>query len=175
MIHLWEAELIASDAHRGQTDKNGVPYIEHALAVAAGLRDFPLEVQVAGVLHDVVEDTGWSLEDLLVAGVTKVSLRLIDAVTKVPGSSKEEQIHRVITVGGYSACLVKISDNAHNSLPDRLKHLDGETRKRLERKYREAREKLWSCVSPEDIEKILRIVNPSLLAELAEMRREAGL
>lgn len=171
MMHLWEADLLAQVAHEGQNDKNGVPYIEHVRAVAAGLALFAVPIQVAGVLHDVVEDTDETLGSLAVAGVPKYSLDIIDAVTKVPGSTKREQIERVIA-GGYPAMLVKTSDNAHNSLPDRLKHLDEPTRERLENKYREARKMMWPHLHGADIQAILEIVNPSLLPELKAMKPE---
>lgn len=164
-MRTWEADIIATKAHKDQFDKNGVPYIEHVRAVSAGLASFSEPIRVAGVLHDVVEDTSETLESLRAAGVTEISLEIIDAVTKVPGSTKREQIERVIA-GGYAAMLVKTSDNAHNSLPDRLKHLDGATRERLEGKYREARQMMWPHLHASDIYEILRIVNPSLTPEL---------
>ena len=168
-MRTWEADVIATKAHKDQFDKNGVPYIEHARAVSAGLASFSEPVRVAGLLHDVVEDTDETLDSLRAAGVTEISLEIIDAVTKVPGSTKREQIERVIA-GGYAALLVKTSDNAHNSLPDRLKHLDGATRERLEGKYREARKMMWPHLHAADIRAILKIVNPSLLGELERHR-----
>lgn len=170
-MHLWEAETLAQVAHEGQSDKNGVPYIEHVRAVAAGLVSFSVPIQVAGMLHDIVEDTDETLESLASAGVTPTSLTIIDAVTKVPGSTKREQIERVIR-GGYGALLVKTSDNAHNSLPDRLKHLEGATRERLEGKYKEARKMMWPHLHAGDIRTILEVVNPSLLPELKEVKGE---
>jgi (p)ppGpp synthase/HD superfamily hydrolase len=135
--------------------------------VSAGLADFAEPVRVAGLLHDVVEDTDETIESLRAKGVTEISLEIIDAVTKVPGSTRREQIERVIK-GGYAALLVKTSDNAHNSHPDRLKQLDEATRKRLEGKYREARQAMWAYLAVEDVRSILKIVNPSLLPELDE-------
>lgn len=164
-MHLWEAEILAKAAHEGQFDKIGVPYVEHVMAVAAGLASFSVPIQVAGMLHDVVEDTDETLETLAAAGVTPISLKIIDAVTKVPGSTKREQIERVIA-GGYGALLVKLSDNAHNSSPDRLSHLDESSRERLEGKYKEARQMMWPHVHEADIQAILEIVNPGLLKEL---------
>ena len=53
---LEDARVLARLAHKGQTDKLGVAYIEHVEAVAAGLVDFDLDIQIAGMLHDIVED-----------------------------------------------------------------------------------------------------------------------
>ena len=58
---------IAVKAHEGQLDKNGEPYILHPLAV--GLMGNTDEERMAGFLHDVVEDTGWTFEQLAEAGV----------------------------------------------------------------------------------------------------------
>lgn len=170
-MQLWEADIIAAKAHEGQDDKNGVPYIEHVRAVAAGLKAFSVPVQVAGVLHDVVEDTDVTIPYLREAGVTEISLGIIEAVTKDPGSTKRQQIEKVIRYG-YAALLVKTSDNAHNSRPDRLKHLDEATRERLEGKYREARRMMWPHLHAGDIRAILEIVNPSLLEELKQHRSD---
>jgi (p)ppGpp synthase/HD superfamily hydrolase len=178
-MRFRKADKIAAEAHDGQVDKLGVPYIEHVRAVAAGLKHFPVELQIAGVLHDVLEDTDWDWPRLREAGVPTSVLIIVEAVTKRPGSTRKEQIEKVIKEG-YAACLVKISDNAHNSHPDRLKLLPDDMRKRLEGKYAEARQMLWTCGIPlnwgalyfDDIESILKIVNPSLLPELEKCRIE---
>jgi len=67
-MRTWEADVIAAKAHKDQFDKNGVPYIEHARAVSAGLAAFSERVLVAGLLHDVVEDTPLTLEELSARG-----------------------------------------------------------------------------------------------------------
>lgn len=178
-----KARKLAAMAHEGQTDKLGVPYIEHVEAVAAGLavlRDAE-DLRIAGVLHDVIEDTDLTTSDLLAAGVPWSSVCIVEALTKVPGSTKVQQIERVIE-DGAAACLVKTSDNAHNSLPDRLEKLDDETRERLEGKYKGARRMIWDAAMEfnwgpgyfDDTYRILAVVNPSLLPELADYRQKAG-
>ncbi len=170
-MHLWEADLIAESAHRGQKDKIGVDYIHHVRAVSAGLAAFHPEVRIGGLLHDVVEDTHWTLPELRRAGVPGRSLRIIDAVTKRPGMTKEEQIEQVIAAG-HDATLVKISDNAHNSLDSRIDQISSaKIRRRLREKYEAAQILLWRDVDPEDIEAILSIVNPPLLDRFRRTRR----
>jgi hypothetical protein len=170
VITLQQAHRIAASAHHGQTDKIGVPYLRHVQDVAMGLRPFSMDVQIAGLLHDVVEDSSWTLDRLRRAGVPEVSVRIIDAVTKQPGTSKDEQIDRVIR-GGYKAILVKVADNAHNTRPDRMACLDSATHARLQKKYRTAREKLWREVEYDDVDKILKIVNPALVGDLSAFNR----
>jgi (p)ppGpp synthase/HD superfamily hydrolase len=178
-----KARRIAAKAHKGQVDKLGVPYIEHVEAVAAGLAaiDDAEDLRIAGVLHDVIEDTHLTASDLHAAGVPSSSVFIVEALTKVPGSTKVQQIERVIE-DGAAACLVKLSDNAHNSRPDRLAKLDEATRERLVAKYKGARRMLWDAAVEfnwrsgyfDNIEKILGVVNPSLLPELADYRRKAN-
>lgn len=169
-MNLAQVNGIATRAHHGQVDKIGVPYVEHVRAVAAGLVHFPIEVQIAGLLHDVVEDTDLTLEDLRRMGIPGKSLHMIDAVTKLPGMTKDEQIQKVIN-GGWGAILVKISDNAHNTRPDRVAFLEYRRSRSLQEKYRIAREKLWREADYGDVEKILKIVNPALVGDLSAFDR----
>lgn len=168
MMDLREADALASSAHRGQKDKIGAPYIDHVRAVSEGVAPFGLEVRIGGLLHDVVEDTELTLNGLLKAGVPGRSVRIVDAVTKRPGMTREQQIEQVLNAG-RDAILVKISDNAHNTLPNRVAQLPVATQKRLRLKYAAARSALWRSVEPDEVKAILEIVNPSLLNEL---RRE---
>lgn len=92
---IAEAFLLADRKHRGQKRSSGEPYIIHPLSVAAILVDLGMDTQsvVAGLLHDVVEDTDCTLEDITQEFGREVAL-LIDGVTKldrIPFSSKEEE------------------------------------------------------------------------------------
>ncbi|GAA0421623.1 HD domain-containing protein [Streptomyces luteireticuli] len=158
---------LAARAHAGQTDRIGVPYVEHVRAVAAGLAPFGPELRMAGLLHDVVEDTEWTAERLLAAGVPARVVGIVEQVTNRPGVPYEEMIRRIADDGG-DAVLVKISDNAHNCHPARVARLPEEQRARLAAKYRAARDVLWAAAEPGRIEAIVTIVNPALLDELRE-------
>ncbi|MFJ9740797.1 HD domain-containing protein [Streptomyces sp. NPDC101166] len=166
MKSVNEVDFIADCAHAGQVDKIGVPYIEHVRAVAAGLAPFGDALVMAGLLHDIIEDTDWTAEQLREAGIPERVVATVEAVTNQKGVPYEEKIRRIMTNG--DATLVKISDNAHNSHPDRAAQLPEEKRVRLAAKYRAARDVLWAAADDRDIEAIVTIVNPSLLAELRE-------
>ncbi|MCC2274498.1 HD domain-containing protein [Streptomyces sp. ET3-23] len=166
MKSVREVETLAHDAHAGQVDKTGVPYIEHVRAVAAGLAPFGEELVMAGLLHDVIEDTDWTAGRLRAAGVPPRVVRIVEAVTNEAGLTYTEKIRRI--TGDAPATLVKIADNAHNSRPERAARLPQEQRDRLAAKYRAARDVLWPAANRDDIEGIVRIVNPSLLTELDE-------
>ena len=88
---IEKAYNVANDAHKGQTRKSGEPYIIHPLYVAIILADLELDKEtiVAGLLHDVVEDTVMTIDEiktefgddvaLLVDGVTKLQMQMDDA------------------------------------------------------------------------------------------------
>ncbi|MFF7813122.1 HD domain-containing protein [Streptomyces roseolus] len=164
MMTLAEVDALADRAHAGQVDKIGVPYVAHVRAVAAGLAPLGPELAMAGLLHDVVEDTEWTADGLRAAGVPERVVRIVLAVTNEPGRPYEEKIRRVAR--DPDATLVKIADNAHNSRADRAAALTPEQRARLAAKYRSARRVLWAAADREQIATILRIVNPDLLPEL---------
>ncbi|MFJ7269441.1 HD domain-containing protein [Streptomyces sp. NPDC099050] len=157
---------MADCAHAGQVDKIGVPYIEHVRAVAAGLAPFGDQLVMAGLLHDIIEDTDWTAERLRDAGIPERVISAVEAVTNQKGVPYEEKIRRIMT--NSDATLVKISDNAHNSHPDRAAQLPEESRTRLAAKYRAARDVLWAAADFRDIKAIVTIVNPLLLVELRE-------
>ncbi len=115
MKSVSEVDLLAERVHAGQADKIGVPYIEHVRAVAAGLAPFGDELVMAGLLHDVVEDTDWTAEKLASAGIPERVVEIVEAVTNQAGMTYAEKIRHI--TADLSATLVKISDNAHNSRP----------------------------------------------------------
>ncbi|MFG2195189.1 HD domain-containing protein [Streptomyces sp. NPDC048639] len=160
-LTLTETDALAAAAHAGQTDKIGVPYIEHVRAVAHGLVPAGDHMARAGLLHDVVEDTDWTLARLLSAGVPAEVVALVDAVTKKPGITYRDMIRTI--AADEDASLLKIADNAHNSRPDRLAVLPEDQRARLAAKYEDARTVLWPVVDPELLETVVRRINPALL------------
>ena len=92
MSTLEHAIALAAKAHEGQTDKAGEPYILHPLRMMLKLK--MSEERISAVLHDVVEDCGWALERLRAEGFSEVVVGAIDAVTKRPGESYEDFVHR---------------------------------------------------------------------------------
>ena len=91
---LKHAIEIAISAHNGQLDThNGRPYIEHPFRVMnAG---HTLQEKIVGVLHDVVEDTDWTLDKLKAEGFTDEIVDGVDAVTRRENESYDDYIIRV--------------------------------------------------------------------------------
>lgn len=164
MLDLAGAEALAARAHAGQLDAIGAPYVAHVRAVASGLRPFGEHLQMAGLLHDILEDTPLTAAGLLEAGVPAEVVPTVQRVTRRPGQDYAAMVRDV--AADRPACLVKISDNAHNSLPDRAAQLPPATRTRLASRYAAARRVLWAAAEQWEIEAIVSRVNPALLREL---------
>ncbi|MBO0692669.1 MAG: HD domain-containing protein [Acidimicrobiaceae bacterium] len=125
---------MARQAHDGQTDKAGRPYIEHPARVAARLID--PELRAAAWLHDVVEDTDWTAERLHEAGMPHRVVEAVIAVTRLPGQHDDAYYAQVAASDDGTA--VKQADIADNADPTRLALLAPVTRGRLETKYAKA-------------------------------------
>jgi len=133
MSTLERAIAIAAQAHEGQFDKGGSPYILHPLKVM--MRVSTLEERMAAVLHDVVEDTPVSLDELRGQGFSPAVLAAIDALTKREGEDYPLFVERA----GRDpiARVVKLADLAENSDLARLHNPTEKDFQRLE-KYRNA-------------------------------------
>lgn len=163
---LADALRFATEQHRGQTDKLGVDYIEHVLAVADGLVEFDVDLQIAAMLHDVVEDCPVTLEDLRVLGVSERSIAAVAAVSRNLHAELDYQAGIERIIGSPDATLVKIADNAHNSAPYRTAELARATGKPGKPRYATARATLWAAAPLDDVVRIVSRVAPALLREL---------
>lgn len=127
------ARLIAKLAHRGQTDKAGNDYFAHPEAVAA-LLDTP-EEKVVGYLHDTVEDTEVTLEEIREI----FGDRIADAVALMTHADGVPYMDYVKEVGKNPlARKVKLADLTHNMDIRRIPHPKPRDYDRIERKYKPA-------------------------------------
>lgn len=131
MSTLARALEIATEAHAGQLDKAGQPYLGHPLRVRD--RVHGMSARVVAILHDVVEDSDWTLDDLAAEGFAAHVVAAVDALTKRPGEPLEDSMARV--VGDDLARAVKCADLADNAALTRLADLGVVERRRLEEKY----------------------------------------
>lgn len=92
MATLERAIAIAASAHTGQVDKAGLPYILHPLRVMLAVAT--TDERIVAVLHDVVEDTPWTLDQLRAEGFSPAVLAGLDAVTRRDGETYEEFVLR---------------------------------------------------------------------------------
>jgi guanosine-3',5'-bis(diphosphate) 3'-pyrophosphohydrolase len=110
MSTLERAIEIAAAAHAGQIDKAGHPYILHPLRVM--LRVSTEHERMSAVLHDVVEDTPVTFEQLAREGFPQEVLLAVEALTKRPGESRLQTAERA--AANPIARVVKLADNAEN-------------------------------------------------------------
>ena len=107
-----ETLRIALDAHDGQKDLEGNPAILHVLAVGL-MGENELEQKV-GFLHDVVEDTDLTIEDLRKMGVEEDVLEAVDLLTHREGISYEDYVRNILLSGNEIAIQVKVNDLEQN-------------------------------------------------------------
>ena len=108
---LNRAIEIAVSAHEGQLDtNNGRPYIEHPFRVMSAGQT--LQEKIVGMLHDVVEDTPWTLEQLTEEGFSKDVIDGIDAMTRRDNESYDDYLLRV--QDNPLATRVKLNDLTDN-------------------------------------------------------------
>ncbi len=124
-------------AHHGSYDKGGVPYVFHPFHVAEQMDD-EYSICVA-LLHDVVEDTSYTITDIEKEGFPKEIVDAVRVITREDGQDYMEYIKLVKT--NPIATKVKLADLEHNSDSGRLVKTDKNTEKRLA-KYSAAREYL---------------------------------
>ncbi|MCT4598023.1 MAG: bifunctional (p)ppGpp synthetase/guanosine-3',5'-bis(diphosphate) 3'-pyrophosphohydrolase [Vallitalea sp.] len=122
---IKKAYALAKSAHGAQTRKSGEPYIIHPLAVAHLLAELELDKEsiVAGILHDVVEDTSYTIQFISDEFSKEVAL-LVDGVTKldkIPYSTDKEEIqaenYRKMFLAmskDIRVILIKLADRLHN-------------------------------------------------------------
>lgn len=128
-----EAMKIAYAAHHGQVDKGGIPYIFHPYHLAEQMKD-EYSTCVA-LLHDVVEDTDVTLEDLAKTFPKEV----IDAIRVMTHRKDEPYLEYVARVKTNPiAKAVKLADLLHNSDESRLPNADEATLSYFREKYRKA-------------------------------------
>lgn len=138
---LANAIAFAAERHRCQTDKAGAPYVMHTLKVMHYTRSDDPELMAIAVLHDVIEDTSATYEDLKNIGMTPRVIAGVAAMTKQPGQTPEEYLEQVLK--NQDAVLVKMADLRHNSDIRRLKGVTEKDIRRIE-KYNKMYEVLKS-------------------------------
>jgi (p)ppGpp synthase/HD superfamily hydrolase len=142
-----EAADFARRAHAGQVDAQGRDYFEHHLRpIAALLRPFGDEAVIAGVLHDVLEDTAVTAADLRALGLPETVVGAVESVTRRDGEPYEELIGRA---GAHPlGRLVKLADNWHNlSSNAELARHHPEKAARLRERYVAARVRLTASIT----------------------------
>jgi guanosine-3',5'-bis(diphosphate) 3'-pyrophosphohydrolase len=125
---LGKVLVLATNAHAGQFDRGGNPYILHPIKVMHYLKTDDEELQCIALLHDVIEDTKTTWQDLQDIGCTARVISGVRVLTKMPGQTYDEYKKEVFA--NLDAMKVKACDLRHNTDIRRLK---GVTQKDIDR------------------------------------------
>ena len=136
-LYLDRAIELAKQHHEGQTDKAGNPYIEHPLRVMNQVESE--EEKIVAVLHDIVEDTDISLNDLRNEGFSEEVVSAVECLTKQDGENYDSYIERISF--NPLAVKIKLADLEDNRDLTRLPEVTDKDLERIE-KYDKALEKL---------------------------------
>ncbi|MGM0907319.1 MAG: bifunctional GTP diphosphokinase/guanosine-3',5'-bis pyrophosphate 3'-pyrophosphohydrolase [Pseudomonadota bacterium] len=138
---IRDAFVVANEAHSSQKRSSGEPYITHPVAVASLLADMKLDCEtlMAALLHDVIEDTETSREDLaerfgatvasLVEGVSKLDKLQFDSKEEAQAENYRKMI--MAMVQDIRVILIKLADRTHNMRT--IQHLRPDKRRRIAR------------------------------------------
>ena len=152
---LNKAIEIANRAHMGQVDKAGAPYILHPLRVMM-TRDNEIE-RICAVLHDVIEDSDVTFDDLREEGFSEQIIEVLNCITKRAGESYDNFIDRIL--GNETACRVKLADLCDNMNISRIKNPTEKDKERI-KKYRDAADQIADALPLEgglEEERIIKI------------------
>ena len=141
MKMLAKAIFIASEAHKNQVDKSGKAYILHPLHLMNQLL-YDTDLAIIAVLHDVVEDSHWTIELLRQQGFDNRVLEALSLLTHLENDSYKEYIDKICS--NQDAITVKRKDLQHNSDITRLKGVTSKDIARME-KYHKAFIKLGNA------------------------------
>ncbi len=134
-----KALKLCFEAHKNQVDKSGLPYVFHPFHLAEQMQDE--ETTIVALLHDVVEDTDFTLDDLKKQGFSNEIIEAIALMTHSPEIPYMDYVAQIKT--NPIARAVKLADLRHNSDLTRLDTIDEKALQRVQ-KYKKAMELLES-------------------------------
>lgn len=142
---LYETSLkLVYKYHKDMVDKGGNPYIEHLLYVSNNCNTY--ESKIAGLLHDILEDTECSEYTLLSQGIPTDVVEAIKLLTKKDSEKYNDYIERLINSENNIALEVKLSDLSHNMDLSRLKVVTEKDLNRVEKRYKPTKEKILKAL-----------------------------
>lgn len=141
-----EAFQLAAKAHAGQKDLDGKPEILHPIAVA--LKGETEDEIICGALHDVVEDTHYTFEDLLAMGFSD---QIVDTLRLLTHDKTKlsyiDYVHNICVSGNITAIRVKKNDLEHNLYRGHHSQASPDILNRLNRKHEQAYEMICEALN----------------------------
>lgn len=133
---LGKAISIAAQAFESKKDKGGKPYILHCLWVMNNVRHLGEHAMICAVLHDLIEDTDWTLIRLKDLGFSEQTRFVLNLLTHRKGDSYEDYIKKIASSKSKTSIAIKLKDMEHNMKPNRLKGLTKKDHDRIEKYHR---------------------------------------
>lgn len=134
-----KAIILMYNMHKNQLDKGGMPYVLHPFHVAEQMDDE--DSTVVALLHDIVEDTSITLNDLVDFGFSKAQIDAISILTHPDGMDYFDYIRRIAT--NEISLKVKLADLQHNMDLTRIDNVDNRDLERV-KKYKKCYDYLLS-------------------------------
>lgn len=124
-----KAMKLCFQAHKEQTDKSGIPYVFHPIHLAEQMKDE--DTTVVALLHDVVEDTEYTIADLEAMGFNERVIAAIKLMTHADDVPYMDYVAKI--KDNPIAKTVKLADLAHNSDITRMDFVDEKAKARVEK------------------------------------------
>ena len=144
---IYKSLEIVTRLFNDKCDKGGFPYVIHLLKVYEGVNDY-LE-KVCALLHDVIEDTDVTYDDLVDIGYNKDVIDILKVLTKLKGEDYRDYIDRIINSGNVHAMNIKLSDLKHNMDLGRIKNPTSNDYERVSKRYEQAYQKILNKLEQE--------------------------
>jgi len=142
---LQKALELVEEKFQGHYDKAGRPYIEHLKFVSNHGRN-EME-KIIGMLHDILEDTNLTSQELYQYGFSEEVIRKVELLTRLESQSYSAYIDHLIACGDENVLYIKKIDLEHNMDLDRLAVITPKDMKRVDKKYRPAYERVCHALT----------------------------
>lgn len=137
---IAKAKILVSELFRHKYDKEGIPYINHLYYVSDSVNT--KEEKIVGLLHDAVEDTDVTFDDLIELGFPINIVNSIRLLTRDKSIPYDIYVDNILKSNDMIAIRVKKADMQHNMNKNRLSRLDENLRNKLIQKYTPQYEKI---------------------------------
>ena len=145
---MYKSLEIVTRLFNDKSDKGGFPYVIHLLKVYSGVSDY--NEKVCALLHDVVEDTDVTFDDLKKVGYDDAIIDTLEVLTKKKGEDYRDYIERIINSGNMHAMNIKIADLRHNMDLSRIKNPTSNDYERISKRYEPAYQKIMNYINEKE-------------------------
>lgn len=137
MINMTQQAFeLVEELFKDRTDKGGHDYVQHLVRVSSGMK--PKVKKTIALLHDVIEDTDTTLDDLMEMGYLPEVCEGVDIISRREGESYTDYIQRIINSGNVYVMEIKLADLEDNMNLDRIPHYTQKDVDRVNNRYKPA-------------------------------------